>query len=138
MINKLFTTSLLAFALTYNVNASADATLTIDAAQNCLDTSTGILAQTAYADTVLDAGKYLVSYTSNNMSPAAGSTQLIDTVIMRGLSYKTPGPLNWGIAFKKDTVIRVAKGDVMTISAFIVDWPCNDNSGSATITFKKI
>jgi hypothetical protein len=138
MINKLFATSLLAFALTYHVNATADATLTIDAAQNCLDTSIGALNQTAYADTVLGAGRYLVSYTSNNMSPAEGSTQLIDTVIMRALSYNTPGPLNWGIAFKKERVIRVAKGDVMTISAFIIDWPCGDNSGSATITFKKV
>ena len=118
--------------------AVADVNVTINPARNCLDTTAGTFPYGApVASSQIAAGTYMVSLRNNDMSCNYNNLAVhstfdcrVNTVLLRGVSSLQAG---WGLAVSSPVMVDVLAPTVFY--AFVVDTPCNDNTGSARLVF---
>jgi hypothetical protein len=120
--------------------ATADVVVTIDPVKNCLETNGGYFPFGASAVTsAIAAGSYLVDLRDNNMScyygnltGSANNKCSIDTILLRAVNSFQAG---WGLAVgARPVLVDVSAPTVF--NAFVIDTPCYDNTGKATLYFK--
>lgn len=130
---------LLAAAMLSTGVAVADVSVPIDPVRNCLDTASGYFPYGASAATSqIAVGTYMVYLRDNSMSCYYGNLSgsfnfkcHIDTVMLRGVNSFQAG---WGLSVGNPVMVDVSTATVF--NAFIIDTPCGDNSGRATLFFK--
>lgn len=134
-MKKVFVLLVMTSAFLYSAVAVSDVTLSVDAKANCLDTASSTFPFGRVAPVSIPAGTYNVYISNNNMSCSGGNVTngcFIDHIVVRGWP-SVAG--NWGFT-ATTTPVSANVSSATTFNAFVVDTPCSDNTGSATITFK--
>lgn len=128
MYAKLFAAALL---LASPLAAVASTSVTIDANANCLSSAFGPTAHGTPVKIQLAPGRYVFSLVSNTMSCSNGDLSggcLADTVFLQGW-----GSARWGTVITANpSVVDVPLAN-MTLSAYIGDDGCSNNTGTAQI-----
>ena len=125
--------SLIAFVA---FSSQASTSITISALANCLAAPPSTTDEGGTTASVqLEPGRYVLSLVSNNMSCSNGTLSggcLIDTVMVQG----GWGTSRWGKTVTAQPVV-VDYTAASTLSAYVYDQGCYNNTGQATLLIEK-
>lgn len=120
-----------------SASAMADVRVTIDALQNCIDTTS---ISGGKATVSLEPGRYVASLIANTMAcrggPPTPSCRIDKVILQTTADQPVPKQVYWGLVVQDPVVVDIPGPASANVFAFVLDPQCNDNYGTATLRFQ--